>query len=83
MRTFGIVRKIDELGRIVIPKEIRKALFIENGDDVEILFSDDAIIIKKYVPHCVFCSGSEGLEIYNDKCICRECRKNITDLDRK
>ena len=83
MRTFGIVRKIDELGRIVIPKEMRKALFIANGDEVEIQSVEGAIIVKKYVPHCVFCSSQDNLELYSDKYLCRECREKISNIDKK
>lgn len=82
MRTLGIVRKIDELGRIVVPKEIRKALFINEGDEVEILSADGSVIIKKYVPHCVFCDASADLELFNDKFICRECRSKISNIDK-
>ena len=88
MRTFGIVRKIDELGRIVVPKEMRRSLSIENGDEVEILFTEDGILVKKYIPYCVFCSGKEDLQPFEGKYLCRACREKIgasldTDKEEK
>ena len=77
MRTFGIVRKIDELGRIVVPKEMRRSLSIENGDEVEILFTEDGILVKKYIPYCVFCSGNDDLQPFEGKYLCRACREKI------
>ena len=83
MRTFGIVRKIDELGRIVVPKEMRKSLSIENGDEVEILFTEDGILVKKYIPYCVLCSGKDDLQPVEGKYICRDCRAKIGSLLEK
>ncbi|MBE6695226.1 MAG: AbrB/MazE/SpoVT family DNA-binding domain-containing protein [Ruminococcaceae bacterium] len=83
MRTFGIVRKIDELGRIVVPKEMRKSLSIENGDEVEILFTEDGILVKKYIPYCVFCSGKDDLQPFEGKYLCRACREKIGAMTEK
>ena len=83
MRTFGIVRKIDELGRIVVPKEMRQSLSIENGDEVEILFTEDGILVKKYIPYCVFCSGKEDLQPFEQKYICSNCRDKIGLMTKK
>lgn len=55
MKSTGIVRKIDELGRVVIPKELRKVLSIEEKDGLEIFTESDKIILRKYVPGCTFC----------------------------
>lgn len=77
MKATGIVRKVDELGRIVIPKEIRKVLRIEEKDGLEIYVEEDRIILKKYEPSCIFCGESEGLIDFNDKNICPECAAKI------
>lgn len=73
MKSTGIVRNIDELGRVVVPKEIRRKLGISNTDPVEIYVEDDKIILKKYIPVCHFCGGSEDLREYKDKNICLSC----------
>lgn len=77
MKNTGIVRKVDELGRIVIPKEIRKIFRIEEKDGLEIYVEDDRIILKKYEPSCIFCGSSEDIVDFKDKNICSECAKKI------
>ena len=76
MKTTGMVKKIDELGRLVIPKEIRTALDIDNGT-VQFYMDGDALIVKKWNAHCVFCGGTDGLIEYKEKLICDNCRKEI------
>ena len=78
MKSTGIVRNIDELGRVVVPKELRRKLGIANTDPVEIFCEEDKIIIKKYVPVCHFCGSSEGLVEYREKRICSECIKQLS-----
>lgn len=78
MKSTGIVRNIDELGRVVVPKELRRKLGIANTDPVEIFCEEDKIIIKKYVPVCHFCGSSEGLVEYREKRICSECIKELS-----
>ena len=73
MKSTGIVRHIDELGRIVVPKEIRKKLGIANTDPVEIFTEGDRIILTKYSPVCHFCGQSENLTQFKEKNICAEC----------
>ena len=73
MKSTGIVRNIDELGRIVVPKEIRRKLGIANTDPVEIYVEGDKIILTKYLPVCHFCSGSENVVEYKGKKICKSC----------
>ena len=70
MKSTGIVRHIDELGRVVVPKEIRRKLGISNTDPVEIFTEGDRIILTKYVPVCHFC---EGLCEFKEKNICADC----------
>ncbi len=73
MKTTGIVRKIDELGRVVIPKEMCRMLDISANDSLEFSMSDDYIIIKKHLPHCAICGSHEMLYSYNSKHLCQMC----------
>lgn len=69
----GIVRKIDDLGRLVIPIEIRRELGIEIKDSLEIFVDEDKIVLKKYHRKCILCGSSEDLIEYKNKKICRHC----------
>jgi transcriptional pleiotropic regulator of transition state genes len=80
MKSTGIVRNIDELGRIVVPKEIRKKLGIANTDPVEIYVDGDKIILTKYIPVCHFCSGSENIVEYKGKQICKSCIAELASV---
>ena len=80
MKSTGIVRNIDELGRIVVPKEIRRKLGIANTDPVEIYVEGDKIILTKYLPVCHFCSGSENVVEYKGKQICRSCIDELANV---
>ena len=80
MKSTGIVRNIDELGRIVVPKEIRRKLGIANTDPVEIYVEGDKIILKKYIPVCHFCSGSENIVEYKGKQICKSCIEELRSV---
>ena len=80
MKSTGIVRKVDELGRIVIPKEIRKTFRIEVKDELEIYVEEDRIILKKYEPTCIFCGAGENLLDFGEKNICPECAEKIGGL---
>ena len=77
MKNTGIVRNIDELGRIVIPKEIRKCLEIETNDPLEISAVDGRIIIQKYSKGCSLCSASEGVVDFRGKKLCADCIAEI------
>ncbi len=80
MKSTGIVRNIDELGRIVVPKELRKKLGIANTDPVEIYVEDNKIILTKYISVCHFCGSSEGLTEYKDKNICARCISELKNI---
>lgn len=80
MKSTGIVRKVDELGRIVLPIELRRLLDIAERDELEIYMENDRIILQKYEPTCVFCASSHGLAVYNGKNICRDCLRAISRL---
>ena len=73
MKSTGIVRRVDEVGRIVLPMEIRKSLNIDTRDPVEIFVDSNQIILRKYEPACIFCNQSEGTVVYKGKNICAKC----------
>lgn len=77
MKSTGIVRRVDELGRIVIPIELRRTLDIEIKDALEIYVDGDQIILKKYEPACIFCGNARDIENYKGKNICQECLKEL------
>ena len=80
MKSTGIIRKVDELGRVVIPIEIRNQFNIAEKDPIEIYVDGSSIILKKYEPNCIFCGNTENLINYNDKLICEDCSKKISKL---
>ena len=82
MKSTGITRKIDELGRVVIPIEIRNKLNINIKDELEIYVDGSSIILKKYEPNCIFCGGNKDLIEYKDKLICEKCKKNINEIKK-
>lgn len=73
IKSTGIVRKVDELGRIVLPKELRNTLDIKEKDSLEIYVDGDQIILKKYAPACIFCSNAGEISHFKGKNICQEC----------
>lgn len=80
MKATGIVREIDQLGRFVIPKEIRTTLDIKSYDPLEIYLEGDRIILKKYAPACIFCNELDNVTLYKGKMICRDCLAEIASL---
>ena len=77
MKSTGIVRKIDELGRIVLPIEMRNRLEIGPGIGVEIFFENSSIVLRKYAPSCIFCNETEGLVEYKERKVCRRCIEEL------
>lgn len=73
MKSTGVVRKVDELGRIVLPIEIRKTLDIQQKDAIEIFVEEDKIILQKYQPTCIFCNNVNGIVYFKDKRVCIAC----------
>lgn len=73
MKSTGMVRRIDDLGRIVLPIQIRNTIGIQNRDPLEIFVEGDRIVLKKYHPSCIFCDQTEGLTLFQDKRICKDC----------
>ena len=80
MKSTGIVRKVDELGRIVLPIELRRTLDIAERDELEIYLDDDKVILKKYEPSCIFCGSSCGLVSYHGRNVCLECIENMSNI---
>ncbi len=78
MKSTGIVRNIDELGRIVIPKEIRKKLGIANNDPVEIYVDGEKILLMKYHPACHFCGSTDEIIDFKGKVVCRACIEELS-----
>jgi transcriptional pleiotropic regulator of transition state genes len=72
MKSTGIVRKVDELGRIVLPSELRKTMGIEEKDSLEIFIEESKIILRKYEPSCVFTGNMENLIEYKGKKVSKE-----------
>ena len=79
MKTIGIVRQIDNLGRVNIPKEILDNLDIETGDSIEVLVDKDKVIIKKYSPQCVFCGNEDNVIDYKNKTVCSTCVNTLKE----
>lgn len=80
MKATGIIRKVDELGRIVLPIELRRNLDIEERDCLEIYLDGEKIILQKYEPACIFCGSSRDLKTYHGKNVCRDCARNMQEL---
>ena len=80
MKSTGIVRQLDSLGRIVLPIELRRTLDINTRDMLEILVEGNSIILRKYEPNCLFCGSSSGLTPYKDKQICKRCLSELKSL---
>lgn len=81
IKSTGITRKVDELGRIVIPMELRTKLGIAEKDFLEIFVDGSSIILKKYTSNCTFCGSTKNLVSFGDKLICAKCKEKISKLD--
>jgi transcriptional pleiotropic regulator of transition state genes len=73
-----IVRKIDDLGRIVVPAETRRLFNIHEGDELEIGVENDSIVIRKLEASCVFCGSVESVSAFKGRGVCGECRHSLT-----
>jgi len=80
MKATGIVRRVDELGRIVIPMEIRRELSINRDDPIEITCEGGSIVLRKYAPFCLFCASEEDVQIFKDKKICARCLAELKQV---
>lgn len=81
IKPTGITRKVDELGRIVIPMELRNRLNISEKDPLEIFVDGSSIVLKKINSNCVFCGSDKNLLSFNNKLICSNCKTKISSLE--
>ena len=79
MKSTGIVRKVDELGRIVLPIELRRTLGLEEKDRIEIFVDGESIILRKYQPACIFCDNAKDIINYKGKNICPDCIRAMNE----
>jgi transcriptional pleiotropic regulator of transition state genes len=79
MQSIGIVRNLDELGRIVLPVELRRRMNINIKDPLEIFVDGDTIVLRKYQPKCVFCGEVENITSHKGKIICKGCIQGLKE----
>ena len=77
MKSTGVVRKVDELGRIVLPISIRQVMDINEKDSLEIFTDDNKIILQKYQPSCIFCNNADNIVYFSGKRVCEDCLAKI------
>ena len=77
MKSTGIIRKVDDLGRIVLPIELRRTLGIGERDPLEIFVQEDLIVLRKSSLVCIFCGSDDNVDNFRDRGICQECRTNL------
>ncbi|HHU61346.1 MAG: AbrB/MazE/SpoVT family DNA-binding domain-containing protein [Bacillota bacterium] len=77
MKSTGIIRKVDDLGRVVLPIELRRSLGIEERDPLEIFVQEDLIVLRKSSLVCIFCGSEEGVEDFMGKGVCGKCRSSL------
>ena len=77
MQSIGIVRNLDELGRIVLPVELRRRMNINVKDPLEIYVDGDAIVLRKYQPKCIFCGDVKDITSHKEKTICKKCLQEL------
>ena len=82
MKATGIVRKIDKLGRIVLPIELRRTLNINIKDPIEIYVDGEFILLKKYEPACIFCGNAKDVKNLHGKNICAECVSELLEENK-
>ena len=77
LKATGIVRPVDQLGRVVLPKSLRRMLGLDPNTDVEIYVDGESIVLQKYLPGCVFCGDHDGLTLFKEKLVCPACTESI------
>ena len=80
LKSTGVVRKLDQLGRIVLPKELRTVLNLKEKDALEIYVDGEQIILKKYEPACVFCGDAREVVNYRGKNTCKKCLEEMKSI---
>ena len=81
VKSTGIVRKVDELGRIVLPIEMRRTLDIAERDALEIYVEGSSVILKKYKPSCIFCDATKDIMLFKGKSVCPRCMKELSHVN--
>jgi transcriptional pleiotropic regulator of transition state genes len=79
MKSTGVVRKVDELGRVVLPMELRRTMNINEKDPLEIYVDGESIILRKYSPGCIFCGNANGVRNYKEKYLCDSCIRELQE----
>lgn len=79
MRTVGLPRKVDHLGRVVVPVEFRRLLGIQQGDELEVTMDGDRLVLTRVEPACVFCASIAGLRRFRDRWVCAGCAAEVGD----
>jgi transcriptional pleiotropic regulator of transition state genes len=79
LKSTGIVRKVDELGRIVLPIELRRTFGIAEKDALEIYVDGENIILRKYEPDCIFCGNAKDIEVFKNRNVCSECMAELKE----
>lgn len=78
MKSTGIVRSVDSVGRFVIPMELRRTMgIVDSEDSLEVFIDDDKIILRKYSPSCIFCKSCDDVFEFNGQKLCKECASKI------
>lgn len=80
MKSTGVVRQLDNLGRVVLPIELRRTMDISVKDPLEVFVDGDDIILRKYQPGCIFCGGNEDLRAYRNKYVCPACMEALHSI---
>lgn len=81
MKSTGVIRPVDNLGRVVIPREIRKQFDIVDGvDNFEIFVEEDKIVLRKYQPNCVFCGETNDTVTHNGHIVCKNCIEKMGEM---
>ncbi|WP_029423378.1 AbrB/MazE/SpoVT family DNA-binding domain-containing protein [Alicyclobacillus macrosporangiidus] len=80
MKATGVVRQVDQLGRVVLPMELRRTMDIHEKDGLEIFTEGDRIILRKYEPGCIFCNEAEEVREFRGKMVCEKCREELANV---
>ncbi len=80
MKSLGIVRPVDNLGRIVVPIELRRTMDIKEGDSLEFFTEENRIILKKYQPACLYCGDARDVAVFRGHNICKKCLDELKKL---
>lgn len=77
IKSTGIVRKLDDLGRLVLPKELRRTMGLGEGDYLEIYTEGETVLLRRYTPLCVFCGTGGQMMVHHGKQVCQNCRSHL------